>query len=139
MGPHVTVLNKTILARLGFFRDTIDAKHPASLTVAADQYHKKLHEICAAKNPSNPIACTNMPILIEISLAGTKPSRRKQVPCGSAIEGPQPRTGLSARNGTLRTIAAVHNEINHALAVVRSDFVNTFKCTVGHRINDLAH
>jgi len=23
--------------------------------------------------------------------------------------------------------------------VVRSDFVNTFKCTVGHRINDLAH
>jgi hypothetical protein len=79
-GPHVTVLNKTILARLGFFRDAIDATHPASLTVAADQYHKKLHEICAAKNPSNPIACTNMPILIEISVAGTKAEQKEAGP-----------------------------------------------------------
>jgi hypothetical protein len=79
-GPHVTVLNKTILARLGFFHDAIDATKPTSLTVAADQYHKKLHEICAAKFASSPVACTNLPLMIEISRAGTKAEQKEYGP-----------------------------------------------------------
>jgi hypothetical protein len=79
-GPHVTVLNKTILARLGFFHDAIDATKPTSLTVAADQYHKKLREECTAKLKWNPLACTNYPIMYEISHAGTRAEQKEYGP-----------------------------------------------------------
>jgi hypothetical protein len=79
-GPHVTVLNKTILARLGFFHDAVDATKPASLAVAADQYHKKLRKECTAKLKWDPLACTDYPLMYEISHAGTRAEQKEYGP-----------------------------------------------------------